>query len=353
MNTDLLFPSCQQAVTKHPTHDTANSRKPDDHFTDWYLWKIESPTYMYLNWRQQIENNYLCSVNVLKKKTLVDTWRLCDHKHISQFSSHCCCAAAVTLCTLESSAAAAACFLSAPPWWCCRCCGRPGRSPRRCWPSRRWSPPRCLQDACRLWNRYVRSDWWWWVCDPLCTSYSEITLLPVGWWSCDHSVDQDAVCHVWEGGVPQLQLCNDAGAEGWGRSVLVIVVEGLLWSDWTRLLRVPYLPRRQCQHHNTNVAPLCLRFAKPRTFSVIQNTQDVQKGLLSESNSWHCDQQFPVAALTLLFRGLIEKNSQMVGRNSEGDSRSDLHGVYSNDFTILMSADTDASLSREPRQCAR
>lgn len=60
-----------------------------------------------------------------------------------------------------------------------------------------------------------------------------------------------------------------------------------------------------------------------------------------------------MAALTLLFRGLIEKNSQMVGRNSEGDSRSDLHGVYSNDFTILMSADTDVSLSREPVQCAR
>lgn len=60
-----------------------------------------------------------------------------------------------------------------------------------------------------------------------------------------------------------------------------------------------------------------------------------------------------MAALTLLFPGLIEKDSQLVGRNSEGDSRGDLHGVYSNDFTILMSADTDTSLSGEPVQCAR
>lgn len=174
--------------------------------------QLKSPTNIHLNLRQRLENNYHCSVNVLKNKHLwlIDVCVIPNTFHSSVY------AVAVTQCTRESSAAAAACVPSAPSWWSCRCCGRPGRSPLMCWPLRRWSPPRCLPDACRLWNGHAISDSQWWVSDALCPSYSEIILLPVGWWACDHPVDQDAVGHVWEGRVPQLQLSDDAEAERWG-----------------------------------------------------------------------------------------------------------------------------------------
>lgn len=40
--------------------------------------------------------------------------------------------------------------------------------------------------------------------------------------------------------------------------------------------------------------------------------------------------------LTLFLSRLIKKNSQTIGWNSKGDSCSDLHRVYTDDFTILM-----------------
>lgn len=39
--------------------------------------------------------------------------------------------------------------------------------------------------------------------------------------------------------------------------------------------------------------------------------------------------------LTLFFCCMIKKKSEAIGWNSEGDSCSDLHGVYTDDFTIL------------------
>lgn len=41
-------------------------------------------------------------------------------------------------------------------------------------------------------------------------------------------------------------------------------------------------------------------------------------------------------SLTFFFSCLIQKSSQMIRWNSKGDSCSDLHGVYTDDFTILI-----------------
>lgn len=41
-------------------------------------------------------------------------------------------------------------------------------------------------------------------------------------------------------------------------------------------------------------------------------------------------------SLTFFFSCLIQKKSQTIGWNSKGDSCSDLHGVYADDFTILI-----------------
>lgn len=57
-------------------------------------------------------------------------------------------------------------------------------------------------------------------------SYTLIMYLPVGWGACDHSVNQDAMCHIWEGWIPQLQLGNNAEAKGYNL-VLVTVVQAL------------------------------------------------------------------------------------------------------------------------------
>lgn len=43
--------------------------------------------------------------------------------------------------------------------------------------------------------------------------------------------------------------------------------------------------------------------------------------------------------LTLFLCCLIKKKSQAVRWNSERDSCSDLHGVYTNDFTVLMTGE--------------
>lgn len=40
--------------------------------------------------------------------------------------------------------------------------------------------------------------------------------------------------------------------------------------------------------------------------------------------------------LTLSFCCLIKEKSQAIGWNSEGDPCSDLHGVYTDDFTVLI-----------------
>lgn len=109
VNTDLLFPSDQQAVVKHQPmiQPTAN----------------------------------LIFIHLIFLR-LMSKFVITNALHV-----------VVTLCTLGSSAAAAACVPSAPAWWCCRCCAPPGRSPPRSWPWRRWPPPPRLPGACQPWGK--------------------------------------------------------------------------------------------------------------------------------------------------------------------------------------------------------
>lgn len=105
----------------------------------------------------------------------------------------------------------------------------------------------------------------------------------------------------------------------------------------------PDVPWRQRQHHNTDVAPLVLRLTKPRAFRRVQRNRMCGKDYLLTPTTVNMSHNnvywFGVTALTLLFCCLIEKKFQTIGWNSEGDSCSDLHGVYTNDFTILIGAE--------------
>lgn len=49
-----------------------------------------------------------------------------------------------------------------------------------------------------------------------------------------------------------------------------------------------------------------------------------------------CEWLRVICRLTLFLGGLIEEKSEAIGRNSKGDSCSNLHGVYTDDFTVLM-----------------
>lgn len=53
---------------------------------------------------------------------------------------------------------------------------------------------------------------------PLIHTHGSVVCSPVGRRAHDHFVDQDAVCHVWEGRVSQLKLGNDAEAKGPNRN---------------------------------------------------------------------------------------------------------------------------------------
>lgn len=170
------------------------------------------------------------------------------------------------------------------------------------------------------------------------TSHSWLVFLPVGRGAHDHSVNQDAVCHVWEGWVSQLQLCNDAEAKGRNRNTsgirLCCNYTGLGFTAGVSDCKAFTSASASASLHRCTAASS--RTHQTKNLEKMHRNRMCENYFLNERTATeNMDYRKAYTFLTLFFCCMIKKKSQAIGWNSKGDSCSDLHGVYTDDFTIL------------------